>query len=339
MEATSLSLAADHRIGTFAIIVPTREGDPAPRCLKDVDRLCYPKDKVTVCVVEGNNPSRQRNLGASQATADYLYFLDDDSELDRNTLLYVNHLYNEFPDIAGVGGPALAKRDSSLFERCVWMAMGSIFGLGPVRKRYYPSGVVRSASENELICCNLSIRNSVWSQFRGFEDRLYPNEENELIHRLNKNNYRFLYHPLAIVYRSFRGTLWKLCVQNFFYGMSRAYSFRVAQNSINVVLFLPMVLACLGISLFISLFLSPSTALVLAVFLAVYAINLIAASTFASLAAPNQGLASFALFLRIFPVIHFSYGIGTIAGLISNLDRSSRKTSRIISAIELACRG
>src|SRR5213082_2623628 len=56
--------------------------------------------------------------------------------------------------------------------------------LGPSRARYTPVGQQRATNEKEIILCNLVARREDVVNLGGFNEALYPNEENALMDQL-----------------------------------------------------------------------------------------------------------------------------------------------------------
>jgi succinoglycan biosynthesis protein ExoA len=299
----------------ISIIVPVRSGPQPPACSSSIENSKYPLEKVEVIVIAGNNPSAQRNLGASKARGEILYFLDDDSMLHPRALQTLDEAFEDHPQFAGIGGPSVGAPSGSLFQKCAAMAMGSLFGMGPARHRYYPSGCPRPGGDNELILSNFAIRRSVWTDNSGFDTRLYPNEENEFMGRLESAGYRFLYHPGIWVFRPARQTLGQMLLQIFSYGRSRSQHIRIASRPVNTLMGLP--------SLFV-IYLVAINALAVSIELPwaaqlpglAYAVLMVGASAYASLSVRSRRVGTFFWHLVVFPSIHLSYGCGMIGGFL-----------------------
>ena len=58
-------------------------------------------------------------------------------------------------------------------------------------------GRVRATSEKELILCNLVARREAMLELGGFNEALYPNEENALMDELQKRGGKLIYDPAA----------------------------------------------------------------------------------------------------------------------------------------------
>lgn len=214
-----------------SIIIPVKPGRNviALECVKWLD---YPAERLEVFVSEGNQPSRQRNEAVRKAKGEIIYFLDDDSCPVPDALKrIVTHFEDE--KVAAVGGPSITPEGDSLLQRSFGAALGSFLGGFSIRNRYRRVGKVRESSENELILCNLAFRRDMFTEEGGLNESLYPNEENELMNRLQKNGYRLIHDPDAYILRSQRKTLKAFVRQMLNYGRGRAeqtlaapYSFR-----------------------------------------------------------------------------------------------------------------
>ncbi len=67
----------------------------------------------------------------------------------------------------------------------------------------------------------MAIRKDIFAKLNGFNANLYPNEENELMNRIQKRNKDIYYHPGIPIYRSQRKNISKLIKQIFTYGRGR----------------------------------------------------------------------------------------------------------------------
>lgn len=178
-------------------------------------------------MAEGTNPSRQRNRAVAQARGEVVYFLDDDALVAPDCLRRLERHFGD-PAVTVVGGPSLTPATDSLLQRAFGAALGLPLGSGGVCARYRQAGGIRDTSERELILCNLAIRRERFLGCGGLNERLYPNEENELLDRLQQSGARLLYDPQLAVRRSQRSTLGAFVKQMFRYGAGRARQTRLA---------------------------------------------------------------------------------------------------------------
>ena len=207
---------------TISIILPRREQDSAEQAIQAILESEYPPECLEIIETIGHHPSTQRNRAAAAAQGELLYFLDNDSIVSPTLFRQIARDYADYPHIAAVGGPNVTPATDSAFQQLTGHALASPFAHANMAARYVLSGGVREASEQELILCNLSIRREMFLKEDGFNEELYPNEENEFITRLRRKGYRFLYDPDAVVSRSRRTHFAAFMRQMFGYGRGRA---------------------------------------------------------------------------------------------------------------------
>lgn len=205
---------------TFSIIIPVKPGGYVAAC--DHLRKIMPDDpRYEIILAEGCAPSRQRNLAAREATGDILYFLDDDSQVSPENLDECIRCMSD-PLAAVVGGPSLTPSDDTWLQQLFGHALSSSFGSGGVTNRYRVRGITRKTTDKELILCNLAVKRSIFSDSGGFNESLYPNEENEFLERVTSAGFSLIYSPSFHVFRSQRQSLPAFVRQMFNYGRGRA---------------------------------------------------------------------------------------------------------------------
>ncbi|HEY6007397.1 MAG TPA: glycosyltransferase [Geobacteraceae bacterium] len=299
------------------MIIPVKPGGEV-RAVARLAAVDYPEDAFEVLVAEGRQPSRQRNRAAQMARGEILYFLDDDSLLEPGNLRRLSSQYAD-PAVVAVGGPSLTPADDSRRQRCFGLALASVFGGGGVRNRYRRAGALRAADDRELILCNLSFRAAGFRDSGGFDERLYPNEENELLTRLARQGGRILHDPDLAVWRSQRPTFTAFVRQLFTYGRGRAEQTLLGGGA-GILTFVPTLFL-----LYLCL-LPFGDNPVYYLPLLCYAI---ADMLFALLAAAPAGCWLLApCLLLVFPLLHLSYGAGMLAGFIAPRFRRNRPASR-----------
>jgi len=191
-------------IVTVIIAAPPDMADV--KAMVAVRQLDYPPSAIEIIIARGRQPSGQRNEAVKVARGEWIYFLDDDSMPVRDNL---RRLANYFSDanVAMVGGPNICPPDAPALEKTFAVLFSSWLAFGPSRARYTPVGVVRDTGEKELILCNLAVRRSEFLELGGFNEALYPNEENALMDGLQQKNRRLVYDPQFVARRRPRRTL------------------------------------------------------------------------------------------------------------------------------------
>jgi succinoglycan biosynthesis protein ExoA len=290
---------------TFSFIIPVKPGGFVA-AVESLRLIAAPPERFEVLIAEGCSPSRQRNAAANEAQGEIIYFLDDDSHVAADCLTLCSGIMGD-PRVAVVGGPSLTPAGDSLLQQLIGSALSSLLGAGAVRNRYRACGVTRGTTEKELILCNLAIRRSVFIDSGGFDERLYPNEENELLDRIVSRGMKLVHAPGMAVQRSQRRTLRLFIRQMFAYGRGRAQQTLIAGRG-TIIGFAPLFFL-----LYLALLpLLPWTRLTLAPLIAYLGLVL----GFSAAAVIRSASLSRLLLVPLYPLMHISNGWGLLYGLL-----------------------
>jgi succinoglycan biosynthesis protein ExoA len=209
-----------------SVIIAARPGQSEVLAAEAARRFVYPAAKLEIIIARGRQPSVQRNRAVAVARGELIYFLDDDSvPSDENLIRGVKHFEDESVQI--IGGPNLVPADATPLERAFGDVMGSWLAFGPSCARYRRAGTVRDSSEKELILCNMMFRKSAFTEHGGFDEALYPNEENALMDAIQQAGGRLIYDPDFAVDRRPRQSLGAFERMLMTYGRGRAEQFRL----------------------------------------------------------------------------------------------------------------
>ena len=294
------------------IIVPTKPGQEDIPAVTAARQLDYPKDRLEILVPRGKQPSVQRNTALRAARGELIYFLDDDSVAQPGNLRRALTHFAD-PQVKMLGGPSLCPADAPLIEQVFAVVLASWLAFGPSRARYDTVGEVRATGEKELILCNLLARRDAVLELGGFDEALYPNEENALMDGLQQRGAKLFYDPQFIAHRRPRRTLKAFCKMLFAYGRGRAEQFRLHPTPGSALNFVPplfcgyMVLAP-GLAVAIG----PITFAPLGAYFLVVLLQ-----TIASMAA--RGVLRSALAMPLLAASHIFYGLGFWRGLTTKL--------------------
>lgn len=290
---------------SFSVIIPIKP-DGYASALTYLRSLDTPHP-FEILVSEGKRPSRQRNEAARMARGDIIVFIDDDSRLSKNYLAICAKL-SEDQDVAIVGGPSLTPSTDSPVQQLFGMALSCFFGAAGVRNRYQAVGKTRTTTEKELILCNLAIRREVFLEMGGFDERLYPNEENEFLDRAKKAGCKILHSPDLAIYRSQRESLRLFMRQMFSYGRGRGEQTRITGVVGTISGFAPLFFLFYIMAL-------PATHLTLLSLLPLI-LYLVLDLCFTVITAVTKRSAFALALVFIFPLMHISNGIGLVSGLL-----------------------
>lgn len=220
------------------VLIPARPELAEIQALEAVRRLDYPPEKIEILIARGRHPSVQRNTALRAARGELIYFLDDDS-LPEPANLRRALAHFEDPQVVMVGGPNLCPLQAPEREQVFALVLGSWLAFGPSRARYVPVGFTRPTSEKELILCNLLARRDALLAAGGFNEALYPNEENALMDQLQQRGGKLIYDPALVAWRRPRRNLRAFARMLFTYGRGRAEQFRVHPTPGSALNFIP----------------------------------------------------------------------------------------------------
>lgn len=299
---------------TVSIIIPCRPGT-MPESVKYLNNLNYPKNKLEIIIEEGKNPSAQRNRGILKSKGEIIGFTDDDCSMDAD---WLNNAIKFFSDasVGVVGGPNLTPKDSSFLSYCFGLASSSYFGTATMSTRYEKKKVKGEVTEQNLIFNNLFVKHEIFKKGLMLNEALFPNEENEFLNRVKKNDYKLVYEPEVNVYHPRMNNFKKFARQLYGYGTGRAHQTYIQPDSFKLLYLIPT-LFTLGLFIFLGsiAFQIKLLTKILLLFLGIYVLLSLAISLRITLKEKN--LKVLPLMPLIFFIIHTSYGIGFLFKSIS----------------------
>jgi hypothetical protein len=322
----------DENLPTVTVLIAARPGQAEVKAVAAGRALDYPPAKLQIIVARGRQPSAQRNAALKAARGDLIYFLDDDSVADRSNLRRaVSHFTR--PEVVMVGGPNLCPAGSPTLEQVFALVLASWLAFGPSRARYAVVGRARETSEKELILCNLLARREALLRLGGFNEALYPNEENALMDELQKSGAKLIYDPELLVYRRPRSNLRAFARMVMTYGRGRAEQFRLHPTTGSALNFVPpafLVYLLLTLTMLVA---APRVGTGFLIPLAFYAGAVLGQATLLALLPPLQPGQRVPLLVRILrsaaavPLIILTtllYGFGFWRGLFTSLKPAAR---------------
>jgi succinoglycan biosynthesis protein ExoA len=296
------------------VLIAARPGQAEIKAVVASGALDYPADKLEILVARGQQPSAQRNAALKNAHGDLIYFLDDDSAPQPGNLRHAVAQFKD-PKVQMVGGPNLCPPGAPPIEQVFALVLASWLAFGPSRARYAAVGQVRETSEKELILCNLLTRRQSLLDLGGFNEALYPNEENALMDELQKQGGKLIYDPQLIVFRRPRSNLNAFARMLMTYGRGRAEQFRLHPTPGSALNFVPPLFCLYLVALPFVLTLT-AVGKLYPVPLLFYALAVLAQA--GALAAGGRLLQSLAA-IPLIVLTHILYGLGFWRGLFTPL--------------------
>lgn len=316
---------------SVTVIIPTRPDLGEIVALTAAQRLDYPSDRLQIIVARGKQPSVQRNTALRAARGELIYFLDDDSVTPPDNLRRALAHFAD-PAVQMVGGPNLCPATAPALEQVFALVLASWLAFGPSRARYTPVGQSRATGEKELILCNLMARREPVLALGGFNELLYPNEENALMDALQKSG-QLIYDPQFMVHRRPRRTLKAFCKMLLNYGRGRAEQFRVHPTPGSALNFVPPLFCVYLVAL---IFVLPWLGFRALVPLGFYAVALVLQSlALLPLGGPVKSLAA----LPFIVLTHLLYGLGFWRGLFTKLKTAPERAKVEVTLEEIKSAG
>ena len=309
----------------ITVIIPTRPGQVEIKAVTAARQLDYPRAFLEILVVRGQQPAIQRNAALKVARGELIYFIDDDSQPPPQNLRHAVARFAD-PTVQMLGGPNLCPADAPLLEQVFAVTLASWLAFGPSRARYDCVGTLRATSEKELILCNLAARLAPLRALGGFDEALYPNEENALMDELQKRGGKLLYDPEFLVHRRPRPTLRAFVKMLFNYGRGRAEQFRLHPTPGSALNFAPPFFCLYLVGLPVLMLLPPPW------WLAVLPLGAHALAVLAQTAwsAVGQGMGKSLLALPLVVLTHLIYGLGFWSGLFTRVKSAGAQAAAAV---------
>ena len=273
---------------------------------------------MQIIVVKGTWPPLQRNLAIEKAKGEYVFLFDDDVIVPGHVIEKVIKAFGENPDGSTIdspdviGGPNVTPPKDGFMAHSFGLAHASYFAGASTAARYFPARRLKKVTESHLISCNLAFRAEVLKQNR-FDPHIFPNEENELLGRLQRKGYKLGYDPDFFVYHHRRRNLQGYIKQIFNWGAGRTLHMSGRPAHFNPVFLVPLAFLLYLLTL---AFFNPFW------YLAPLGIYLLLDFGFSVSASFKAGcICTFFIMLWLFPLTHIVYALGLIWGLVRHFRR------------------
>lgn len=222
---------------SVSVIVPVRNRpEEIVDCLKSLNRLDYPAEKLEVIVVDDASDDetpelaarfsgvrlirmqkhRQasfcRNRGAEAATGEILAFIDSDCLADTTWLKELTPAFRD-PSLGALGGwvdSAFEEKGLDRYEK-----VKSSLKIGD---RFIRSEKIDSFFY--VPTCNFLVKRDVYLKFGGLRENLHVGEDVDFCWRMQDGGHNLEYRPMGRVFHKHRNRLAAFCSRRFDYGTS-----------------------------------------------------------------------------------------------------------------------
>ncbi len=278
--------------------------------LKSIKELDYDKKKYEIIIKKGYNASENRNYGIHKSKGEIIVFIDDDAVVHKDLLKNAEKFFKE-NKVDIVGGPQLTPKDDGFFAKMFGSAIESFWCSYRMADRYKMGKLNLNADELSLTSANCFVEKSVFKKTEGFDVRLWPGEDPEFFSRAKLNGFKIAYSPNLIIYHRRRSDLFGLLKQHYNYGKVRPKKEAIDQTLINPIMIIPSIFTLYVIFLPFLLFISKD-------FFFPIKLHLIIDILFGIYIGLKKNILFIPFLPFVFFLVHFSYGLGMLVGLIEN---------------------
>jgi cellulose synthase/poly-beta-1,6-N-acetylglucosamine synthase-like glycosyltransferase len=320
-----------------SIIIPCRNEEKfIGKCLDSILAQNYPKEKMEILVVDGMSEDKTRkivkkfqisnlefqihlldnlkkfvpaamNISIKSAQGNIIIRIDAHAWMAKN-FISKNVEYLEKSDANCVGGPIKSINDDSFVGQTVALAMSSPFGVGDAKFRY---------SKKEEYVDTVAFgayRREVFDNVGLFDEEFIRNEDDEFNFRLTKSGGKIFFTPKIESYYYVRSSISKLWKQYFQYGYFKIKLIKKFKSIPSLRCLIPTIFVA---SLFITGISGIFSFILLLLFYIIsgaYLLFILTGGLILSM--KNDNLKHFFILPLIFAIIHFSYGIGFLKGIL-----------------------
>ncbi|MBQ6302835.1 MAG: glycosyltransferase family 2 protein [Clostridiales bacterium] len=316
-------------------IIAYNEENFLPRLLEDIKKQEYPHEFTEVVLIDGmsedktkaimeafkaedngfynvqvlDNPARIQaagwNVAIKNFTGDVLSRIDAHTHIPSDFSRKVMADIEQGENVVGGKRPCLVESDSK-WSKMLLSTENALFGSSINSSR-------RSESKTYIkTMFHASYRREVFDKVGLFNEKLIRTEDNEMHYRIRQAGFKLLYDPEIVSYQYARSSLKRMIKQKFGNGYWIGLTVKVCPGCLSLYHFIPFVfvLAIIATSVIAASGFPWLSLLMWALYWLFAFVSMVIAMI-------NDGF-SFAMLLMpfIFLILHVSYGIGTIAGLL-----------------------
>ena len=288
------------------VLVDSMSTDATGAKMERFKNTDYGFRNVAVVQCAKKNQAFSWNAALMTATGDVIIRVDAHARIPRNFVSRNVYNLSQGEDVVGGGRPNITS-DVSSWKLTLLAAEDSLFGSSVASYR-------RPATQKEYLdsLFHAAYRREVIQKVGGFNENLGRTEDNEFHYRIRKAGYKLCCCPDIISYQHSRNNLKDMIRQKYSNGRWIGLTLSECPGCLSYFHFAPF--AFVMMIILCSIIAALGFPILLYTLLIVYGmfdiVNAVGCFTMKNLQP------QFALLPIIFPILHVSYGIGTIVGLI-----------------------
>ncbi len=328
-----------------SIIIPCRNEEKyISQCLDSIMSNTYSKDKIEILVVDGmsddqtrtiikniadkhscvkffDNPKRivppAMNIGIKNAKGEIIMRMDAHNTYKKD---YISNCVQNLKtyNADNVGGICVTlPGDNSNIAKAIALALSHYFGVG---NAFFRIGLKEPREVDSVpFGC---YKKEVFEKIGLFNEQLVRNQDIELNLRLKRNGGKILLVPDIVSYYHARSTLKDLAKNNYWNGFWVIFSMNFAKMPFSSRHLIPF---CFVLSISASLMLSLIHRFFFFSFVLILGLYCFVNTFYSFKLSLRHGLKHFPALTAAFSTLHFSYGVGSIAGLIKYISSQGKK--------------
>lgn len=299
---------------TQIVLVNSRSEDNTQKIMEQFANS-NSKDYIGIDILENDKRSQASgwNTALKKAVGDVIIRVDAHASIPKDFIAKNIELIKSGENISGGSRPNIII-DPTPMKETLLLAETSMFGSSIASYR-------RESNKKQYVdsMFHAAYRREVFEKVGGFDETLGRTEDNELHYRMRQAGYKFCLSPDIISYQHTRTTLKKMLAQKFGNGKWIGLTLGVCPKCLSIFHFVPFcfvlaIIACIVLNIIGAL--NGMTALQLPLYI-LGIVYLIADLLMAITAViPAKKHFSEILLPIIFLLLHISYGIGTIVGIL-----------------------
>jgi len=319
-ESLSSLLAQDYDREGFEILVVDDHSTDRTRQIVEIYLRKDPRIRLLTNV--GTGTASARNVALMHSNGDVIVNFSGHVRASKSFLRTVAFkLVNADQDVAAVGCKHETASDEPFFARVAGLALSTYMGgIGSTYRQYASDRYVSSVAF-------ASYRHEILNVVGGFDESMRPmGDDLELNLRLGELGYRLLYTPATVVYHRKDSSLVGFSRRMLLYGIARAMVTIRHPRQFNPVHAIPSTLLLILVACIAVVVLFGTLPILLISLWSLYVLTCLVSALFAG---GRLGTRFTALLMAMYPIMHFTYGLGYIAALPRVLLGTARSTEKI----------